>query len=666
LKLSKHAGRRIVSAAAVVAVVPATALMATAASAATPSPPPSKVAVAQGTGSAALQNATVFGTTAASTPESVSFILRGRNLTGLASAVEAGHSPGLSVTQFARRYGQDPAVIAALEKYLEGFGITVTETYSDGLDVSTTGTAGDYDSALSVQQHQYRVAAVPAHDGSGGIPAQNVHGTRQTPMLPGSFGRDVLAVLGLTNYSPFTDHLTHVPSAVRSSTSATPTATYTGNLTPADFATNYGLNPLYQDGMTGAGQTIGIVTLAGFDPTTAEYFWNNVLHISTAANRITVDNVDGGPGAPNEQAGSGESDLDVEQSGALAPDASIVVYQAPNTDPGFADAMFSAASANVAGTVSSSWGESETVLKASVAAGEETAAYGQAFDEAFLEMAAQDQSMFTSAGDDGAYDASGDLGTTNLSVDNPADSPFVTAAGGTTLGGQISATVVPSSGPAATVSATIPAQRAWGWDWLWPEYAAFGAASESAFAVTQVAGGGGGFSTTEPTPSYQEGLNVHSFQAVEYLTPTADQDVDNLTLPTSWNFNATPSVQSGYGSGRAVPDVSADADPFTGYLLYDPLSTVQLQAGWGGTSFVAPQLNASAALINQYVGHRVGLWNPAIYRLAQGPNSPFTPLDTAGTSNDNLYYTGTPGHIYNVGTGLGYPNLAKLAADLAR
>ena len=274
--------------------------------------------------------------------------------------------------------------------------------------------------------------------------------------------------------------------------------------------------------------------------------------------------------------------------------------------------------------------------------------------------------MFTSAGDDGAYDAAGDLGTTNLSVDNPADSPFVTAAGGTTLGGKISATVVPASGPAATVSATIAAQRAWGWDWLWPEYAAFGATSESAFAVTQVAGGGGGYSTTEPTPSYQQGVGTHSFQAVEYLTPTANQTVDNLTLPTSWNFNATPTVQSGYGTGRAIPDVSADADPFTGYLLYDPLSTVPVQAGWGGTSFVAPQLNGSAALINEYVGHRVGLWNPAIYRLAQGPNSPFTPLDTAGTSNDNLYYTGTPGHIYNVGTGLGYPNLAKLASDLAR
>jgi kumamolisin len=666
LKLSKHARRRIVTSAAVAAVVPASALIASTASAATPSPQPSKVAVAQGVGPAALKNATVFGNTPSSTPEQVSFVLRGRNLSGLASAVEAGHAPGLSVAQFAAKYGQNPAVISALEKYLEGFGITVTQTYADGLDVSTTGTAGDYDNALSVQQQQYRVPAVPGHDGTGGIPAQTIHGTRQAPMLPGSFGRDVLAVLGLSNYSPFTDHLTHVPSQVRSSTSATPTAAYTGNLTPSDFAKNYGLNPLYADGMTGAGQTIGIVTLAGFDPSTAEYFWNNVLHISTAPNRITVDNVDGGPGAPNEQAGSGESDLDVEQSGALAPQSSIVVYQAPNTDPGFADAMFSAASDNVAGTVSSSWGESETVLKAGVASGQETAAYGQAFDEAFLEMAAQDQSMFTSAGDDGAYDASGDLGTTNLSVDNPADSPFVTAAGGTTLGGQISVTVAQASGSSTTFNVPIAAQRAWGWDWLWPQYAEFGASSEGAFAVTQVAGSGGGYSTTEPTPSYQYGVGINVFRAVQYLTPTADQTVDNLLLPTGWNFNPTPSVQSGFGTGRAVPDLSADADPFTGYLLYDPLSSVPVQAGWGGTSFVAPQLNGSAALINEYVGHRVGLWNPAIYRLAQGPNSPFTPLDKSGTSNDNLYYTGTPGSIYNPGTGLGYPNLAKLAGDLAR
>ena len=34
------------------------------------------------------------------------------------------------------------------------------------------------------------------------------------------------------------------------------------------------------------------------------------------------------------------------------------------------------------------------------------------------------------------------------------------------------------------------------------------------------------------------------------------------------------------------------------------------------TSFVAPQLNASAAVIDSALGHRTGLWNPAIYAIA--------------------------------------------------
>lgn len=81
----------------------------------------------------------------------------------------------------------------------------------------------------------------------------------------------------------------------------------------------------------------------------------------------------------------------------------------------------------------------------------------------------------------------------------------------------------------------------------------------------------------------------------------------------------------------------------------------------GGTSFVAPQLNGITALINESVGSRVGFWNPQIYRFAQQPNSPLSPLDTAGTSNDNLYYTGTPGTVYNAATGLGTPNVAALS-----
>ena len=81
------------------------------------------------------------------------------------------------------------------------------------------------------------------------------------------------------------------------------------------------------------------------------------------------------------------------------------MYQAPNTDPGFADAFFTAASQNVAGSVSSSWGESETYLASAIAEGTETSAYIAAFDEAFLEFAAQGQAGFVSAGDSAAYDA---------------------------------------------------------------------------------------------------------------------------------------------------------------------------------------------------------------------------------------------------------------------
>ena len=123
---------------------------------------------------------------------------------------------------------------------------------------------------------------------------------------------------------------------------------------------------------------------------------------------------------------------------------------------------------------------------------------------------------------------------------------------------------------------------------------------------------------------------THSFHAVEYLTP-ADYVtvVPGLVEPTAWSFNPAPTVTGGTGSGRAVPDVSADADPYTGYLLYSP-SFAQagdpvLEGGWGGTSFVAPQMNGSIAVIDSCLGHRVGFWNPSIYAVAnvlQGPVQP--------------------------------------------
>jgi subtilase family serine protease len=620
-------------------------------------PRPSKIAVPQGISAAALQNAGVF--TPGSTPETVSFILKARNQNELESRVEAGMRGGyLSVAGFASQYGQPHSNIAALEKYLAGFGIT-TSSAADGLDVTAQGTADQFNSALSVKQHQFSIPAVKAKDGHPGHPRMTVHGTKDTPLLPRALGQFVLSILGLSNYPSFSTDLVHTPKLAKG---VKPAVEQDGALTPADFAQQYNLNPLYAKGATGAGRTVGIVTLASLDPATAEFFWNNILNIPVKANRITLDNIDGGSGPVSDASGSGETTLDVEQSGALSPQSNIVVYQAPNTDPGFLDAFYTAASQNVADSVSTSWGEAETVINAGVASGTETAAYALSFDDAFLEMAAQGQSMFDTAGDSGAFDDSAELGTTNLDVDSPGDSPWATASGGTTLPGTIPLT--------STDSATVASQRAWGWDWLWPHFADFGAPSEADFAFAEALGGGGGFSAIEAAPPYQRGINsTRNFSATEYLTPTDPQQIaPGITLPTQWLLNANPSVITGHGSGRVLPDLSTNADPFTGYELYftfgDKAATVE--DGWGGTSFVAPQLNGATALMDSLVGHRIGFWNPMIYRFATQHNSPFSPLDSASNTNTNLFYTGTPGHIFNVGTGLGTPDLAKLFTDFGQ
>lgn len=629
------------------------------------------VPVTPGINAATLPGAKAFGNTPGNTPETVSFVLREQNLGQLESGVQQGLRSYLSVSQFAATYGQSSGNIAQLQSYLAGFGIK-TQAYADHVDVVATGTASEFNRALSVHQRQYHVPRIAARNGTQAIPAQTIHGTSQSPELPASIASFVLAILGLTNYGPFASQAVHVNASTvqPKQGSANSCIALTGlpdacNL-PSNFAANYGLNPLYQKGAMGAGQTLAIVTLAALDPGAPQHFWSDVANVPASSRTLTVVNVDGGPGAPSDASGSGETDLDVEQSGALAPDANVIDYQAPNTDFGFADAFFLAASQNIASTLSSSWGESETFLQAAIAAGEESPGYEAAFDEAFLEMAAQGQSGFIASGDEGAYTAQEDLGTTNLSIGASSDSPYITAAGGTTLpwSGQL-------TGTDGTATVTVPAQRTWGWDYLWKAAAQVTGTPLATEAESLVVGSGGGFSTIEPTPSYQQNVpGTHDFSAVQYLTPTdfAPQ-LGGLVEPTAWTFNPTPSVTHGVGNGRANPDVSTDADPYTGYLLYEPsfagVNEPVLQGGWGGTSFVAPQLNGSTAVIDSFVGHRVGFWNPSIYRFATSFGSPFTPLQQAGTSNDNIFFTGNPGQPYNEGSGLGYPNLAALADAFA-
>ena len=506
---------------------------------------------------------------------------------------------------------------------------------------------------------------VPAQPGFGGhkIKAQSVYSATGAPALPSSLAQYVLAILGLTNYSPFSTNLVHGNTA-ESTSSSSSTGDQAPNYLPRVAAT-YGLDPLYRHA-NGSGKTIGIVTLAALDPGAPQYFWQNVAGVPNTGRTVTVDNVDGGPGAPSDASGSGETDLDVEQSGGLAPGANVIVYQAPNSDPGFIDAFFSAASQNVSDTLSASWGEAEDVITIESAEGTETSAYTAAFDEAFLELADQGTSVFDAAGDAGAYDDSDELGTTNLSVDTPADSPYATASGGTTT--PFTATF---TGPDGSATITIPKQRAWGWDYLFAPWAAINGLTYDQSVLQNIGGGGGGFSVIEPEPSYQKPVSgTSNYHGVQYLTPTdyqtvapgrhsADQLGHHLNPPACRGHRDRPGGARpvrGRGPGVWLPALRA---------IFAGIGEPTLQGGWGGTSFVAPQFNGSTAVIDSYLGHRVGLWNPSLYAFAAGPNSPVTPLNQLGTSNDNLFFTGNPGQQYNPATGLGVPDLAKFAVDLA-
>jgi subtilase family serine protease len=473
----------------------------------------------------------------------------------------------------------------------------------------------------------------------------------------------VAAVIGLDSRPSFRPHVRTVPQRLRSARHTVKSAT-TGNvpgfLTVTDFANLYDVQPLYQQGVTGQGRTLGIVTLANFTPSDAFAYWK-ALGLSVDPNRIQVVNVDGGAGAPSDASGSIETTLDVEQSGGIAPGARIIVYQAPNTGQGFVDAFATAVDSNSADSISVSWGVWEWFNDISTVSDPITgqpAEMLQFFHELFLRAAIQGQTLFASSGDAGAYDLNGNLGcnpkttplTCNLtlSVDDPASDPAITAAGGTTLPGLQQYCL--NANCTLWYQINIPNERVWGWDYLDGLCAKLGIPDPMACSIFP-AGSGGGVSILFARPDYQE-----SFPGLRHSAQSQTYVIDGkLVYSLPGNF-----------IGRNVPDISFNADPNTGYVVYytsDQFGFGVFAFG-GGTSFVAPQLNGVTALLGQSVNSRIGLLNYPLYDLAhaaKGYKGPQPSLH-AISDGDNWFFFGSNG--FNPAAGLGTLDVANFASHL--
>ncbi|MGS1121837.1 S53 family peptidase [Rhodanobacter sp. UC4436_H3] len=605
--------------------------------------------VATSVSAAGLQAVTDQGLAPTDQSVTVSLVLRLRHEAELENYVRQTATPGsanfqtfLTTAQFAERYGATDAQIAKVQGYLSQHGLQ-GELLDSHLVISVRGTIGQFSQLFGTPVHNY----VSRKTG------QRFHRPARPLVMPVGLGDNVILASGLSNEWHYVPHhtsklpvtnlrLANPPTTLsaqaRAAATGNPTATgVPGQYTVGDVANLYNINPLYRRGITGKGSTLAIVTLATFDPSDAEDYWT-AIGLDTKPNRITQVHVDGGGGTN----GADETTLDVQQAGGLAPQANIIVYDAPNAGSGFVDAFARAVSDNRADSISASWGLGEifnfAALNVDGARNTDTTDVGdlRAYHQIFLEAAAQGQSMFAASGDSGAYDTVRALGTGDgpgefsapLTVDAPASDPYITAAGGTT----VPVKFVNSSGQ---VVLSIDQESVWGWDYLLP----FVPSRDYVFSV----GGGGGVSVYWRQPMYQlftSGMErSEKNQELTYNDP-ATGPYTYLKLPG--NFK-----------GRNLPDISLNADPETGYLLV-------FQGGLyssGGTSFVAPQLNGITALLRQSTGHRIGLWNPHMYLLQNlfgyGKWSAFNRI----SAGDNWFYAGNG--RYNPGAGIGTLDVAN-------
>ncbi len=212
--------------------------------------------------------------------------------------------------------------------------------------------------------------------------------------------------------------------------------------TPYDFRVAYGVQSLIERGFTGKGQTIVDIVSYG-SPTLQQDM--DIFDKQFGLPPITIKVI-----APlgvarfnatnQDMAGwAGETELDVQIIHAVAPGANIVVLTSPVDEtegtiglPQFLQLEQYALTHHLGNIISQSWGASEVTLKD--AAGQQEIHQW----DAFLKQATTQQGItfFASSGDNGATDYV-DLKATKLSptptTSFPADDPWVTSVGGTSL-----------------------------------------------------------------------------------------------------------------------------------------------------------------------------------------------------------------------------------------
>ena len=473
----------------------------------------------------------------------------------------------LTPEQFTAQFGPTEQDYQAVINYAQTNGLVVTATHSNRMLVDVRGKVADIQNAFHVTLRVYRHPTE----------ARDFFAPDTEPSVPSAL--PVQDIGGLDNFrEPHPQY--HKLKSVDQSSVAQPNAgsgmggSYIGD----NFRTAY----VPGTSLNGSGQTIALVQFDGYSASDIATYENLAGRTNIPLQNVLIDGFSGSPGFNND-----EVCLDIEMVISMAPALSkVVVYEGDpfNFHPN--DVLNAIATANSARQISCSWGWT----------GGPTATT----DQIFQQMAVQGQSFFTSSGDGDAYQA----GTVDSpsGFGTPADSPFVTSVGGTTL-------TMNGTG------ASYASETVWNWD------VEFGPNADGI-------GSSGGISTFYSIPSWQTNIN--------------------MTVP------------KGSASFRNFPDVA-----LTGDNVF-VVSSGGSFGVFGGTSCAAPLWAGFTALMNQQAtnnGHApVGFINPTVYAIASGTNYANCFHDTTTGNNEwsgspNLFVA-VPG--YDLCTGLGTPNGTNL------
>jgi Pro-kumamolisin, activation domain/IPT/TIG domain len=608
------------------------------------------------------------GAVPASATISGTVVLRPRDNAALVrfiAAVTDKNSPAfhqyLPAGAFARQFGPRASSIDAVRAQLRADGLTVGGVSGDGLLVSFSGTARRVEAAFRTGLEHYKLP-----NGKTG------QATTSAVSVPRRIASSVTAVLGLNDLVQLHPvGLERAPAADRGKIRAAATTSFQhpagspdacpaakaaalgfGGLTDDQIAHAYGAFGLYGSDDTGAGQHIALYELEPFARSDISVFDTCYFGKARAAammKRLHVIPLEGGQPAGS---GSGEALLDVEDLSAIAPGATISVYEAPSygengVDYDPVDNYAAIIDSDQDQIISTSWGLCEQAIQSG------QPGLQQAENLLFEQAAAQGMSVFAAAGDNGSDDCNTAetstpvAGQNPVSVDDPGSQPYVVSVGGLSID-----------------SASEPPL-----EHVWNDGSSGG-------------GGGGGISQSWTMASWQRASTVPGIALPGSATYTAAGTVEQEFGYPAGFCQSTVAGATSSTPCRLVPDVSSQADEFTGAI------TVYQKAfgGWGttgGTSSATPIWAATLALVNasptcrsQPATHAgVGFVSPLLYAVASSPaeyKAAFTDV-TAG--NNDIYgldngkvFGATRG--YDLASGLGSPELtgsggtAGLAYDL--